>query len=129
MIQCGNTQSVTEIKLAWAYTMLATGFSEMAQALAQRDENAVWGMLASINGRIARTLRDEDAKLAAKGHRSGELNEVAARLSETIMATGQAIHARRGPSLAPARVNDPQEAPLEFAALVREAQRNNRKVA
>jgi len=129
MIQDDNSQSVAEIKLAWAYTLLASGFSEMTKALATIDENAAWGLLADINNRIARTLRDEDARLTGRGYPSGHLKEVFARLSETIMAAGQAISVELPTSGSLGPVIDAFGDSLAFAALVREAQRSNSKVA
>lgn len=133
MVQRGNGTSASEAKLACAYVLLGSGFTEMTEALARLDENAAWGMLAAINSRIVRTLREESARLAAKGYAPDELKDVADRLGETILAAGQAINARRSAPEAPIRtINAQQESsinsqkdPFEFAALVREAQRSS----
>jgi hypothetical protein len=129
MAHCGDSRSASEVKLACAYKLLNDGFAEMTEALARIDENAAWGTLAAINGRIARTLREEGARLAAKGYAPDELKEVASRLSETILAASQAVNTRGGHPEAPRRAPDPQQEPLEFANLVLEAQRTNRKAA
>ena len=97
--------SVGEIKLAWAYELLSKGFAEIAVKFARTDQNAAWGMLATINGHIARSLREEDAKLVAKGYARGELKEIADRLNETIMAAGRAINLQQELPEAPARAN------------------------
>lgn len=129
MMQGGNGASISEVKLAWAYTLLSNGFAEMTEALARIDQNAAWGMLAVINGRVTRTLREEGVKLGAKGYPPGELKQIADRLSETIMAAGQAINTQRDRPKTPVRTIDAQREPLAFAALVREAQHSNRSVA
>jgi hypothetical protein len=103
--------------------MLLNGaFAEMTEALARIDENAALDTLAAINGRIDRTLREESARLVAKGYPPDELKDVVDRINETISAAGQAISARRAASMNPARAIDPQHESSEFASLVREAQ-------
>ena len=50
MMQGKEGPSVGEIKLAWAYELLSKGFAEIAVKFAHTDQNAAWGMLATING-------------------------------------------------------------------------------
>ena len=107
-------QFSSEATLALAYSLLDCAFAEMSAAFALADQNAAWGMLATINGHIARSIREEDAKLAAKGYAPGGLKEISDRLKETILAAGRAI--------------DTQQRLPEFAALVREALGESKKV-
>src|SRR5471032_2065831 len=107
MKQSDNDPPAAEVKFALAYALLSRAFAELSAAFAFADQNAAWGMLATIHGHIARSIRVEDAKLAAKGYARGELKEISDRLNETILAAGRAINVQR-------------ELP-EFATLVREA--------
>jgi hypothetical protein len=108
-------QFSSEATLALAYSLLDCAFAEMSAAFALADQNAAWGMLATINGHIARSIREEGAKLAAKGYAPGGLKEISDRLNKTILAAGRAI--------------DTQQRLPEFAALVREALGESKKVA
>jgi hypothetical protein len=115
MKQSDYDQFASEAKLALAYSLLDYAFAEMSAAYALADQNAAWGMLATINGHIARSIREEGAKLVTRGYALGELKEISDRLNESILAAGRAIDTQRGLP--------------EFAALVREALGESKKVA
>jgi hypothetical protein len=96
MMRGNNAPSVTEVKLAWAYALLRKSFIEMSAAFARVDPQAAWAMLAAINENITRSLREEDANLAAKGYTQDEMKEIDDRLQETLLVAGQAINERLG---------------------------------
>jgi len=115
MKQTDKDQSASKLKLELAYAFLSKGFADLSAAFARTDQNAAWGMLATIHGQIARSVREENAKLTAKGYAQDELKEISDRLNETILTAGRAINAQR---------NLPA-----FASLVREALGESKNVA
>jgi hypothetical protein len=115
MKKSDKEQSASEIKLELAYTLLSNGFADLSAAFARTDQNAAWGMLATIHGQIARSVREENSKLTVKGYPPDELKEISDRLNQTILTAGRAINAQ-------------QNLPA-FASLVREALGESKNVA
>ena len=90
-----SAPSVTEVKLAWSYALLAKAFTEMATAFACINSEAAWTVLAATNAEMTRSLRAEEAKFAAKGFSRGELKDIAERLQTTLATAGRAVNKQR----------------------------------
>lgn len=96
MTQGNTAPSVSEAKLAWSYALLTKAFTDLCAAFARNDPEAAWGTVAATRADVAQAVREEDARLVAKGFGQGEMKEVSDRLNATLITALQAINDQRG---------------------------------